>query len=79
MSDNTPDRYAGVRAAAALANAFRPFLYRDPAAPPPAPRDLTDAECQDVVDWVDTLMHEWEASRAARQAREGAEERSPDA
>jgi hypothetical protein len=77
MSDDTPDRRTEVRAARAMANAFQQFMY--PTLPPPVPRDLTEAEYQDIEDWTDTLMHEWEASRAARQAREGAEERSPDA
>jgi len=75
MSNDTPDRRTAIRAAHVLANAFQQFMY--PTLPPPAPRDLTEVEYQDIEDWTDTLMHEWEASRATRQARLDAEERSP--
>jgi hypothetical protein len=77
MPDDTTDRRAASRAAWRLAKAFPPFMY--PTLQPPVLREPTEAEYQAVEDWVDTLMHEWEASYATRQARLDAEERNPDA
>jgi hypothetical protein len=59
MAETTPHAAAALQAAARLAHTLQPFLCLDPATPPPVPSTLTDAQCQEALDWVEAIIQQW--------------------